>query len=81
MEELNENIELAIKRLKNLDETLEDIIEDVNDVKKDLINFKSKSSPNTIKDLNLFKDKLELYGLRSEELWNFIDDYMRLYNK
>jgi hypothetical protein len=34
-----------------------------------------------ILDIDLFKDKLELYGFASDALMNFIDDYMRLYNK
>ena len=34
-----------------------------------------------ILDVELFKEKLNLYGLSSVDLFNFIDDYMRLYNK
>ena len=32
-------------------------------------------------DIEDLKEKLEFYGLKSEELWNFLDNYMRLYNK
>lgn len=32
-------------------------------------------------DMDYLKEKLELYGFKTEELWNFLDDYMRLYNK
>lgn len=45
------------------------------------LNIPQLDNSNCILDLNLFKEKLELYGLKSEELWNFIDDYIRLYNK
>ena len=31
-------------------------------------------------NLDLFKQKLELYGLASDELLNFIDTYNKLYN-
>lgn len=41
----------------------------------------SKLTQNSIIDLELFKDKLELYDLKSDRLWEFIDDYMRLYNR
>ena len=32
-------------------------------------------------DMEYLKEKLELYGFKTEALWNFLDDYMRLYNK
>lgn len=38
-------------------------------------------SETMILDLDWFKNKLHLYDLDTEELLNFIDDYMRLYNK
>ena len=36
---------------------------------------------NVILDLELFKEKLEFYDLKSDKLFDFIDLYMKLYNK
>lgn len=36
---------------------------------------------NAIFDLKLFKDKLEFYDLKTDKLFDFIDLYMKLYNK
>ena len=32
-------------------------------------------------DIDCLKEKLELYGFKTDELWNFLDTYMKLYNK
>lgn len=32
-------------------------------------------------DIDLFKEKLDLFGLSNEKLLQFIDTYMKLYNK
>jgi chromosome segregation ATPase len=47
----------------------------------DELEYSKPDDTTMILDIDLFKDKLELYDLKSEELWNFIDDYMKLYNK
>ena len=36
---------------------------------------------NVILDLELFKEKLEFYDLKTDKLFDFIDLYMKLYNK
>lgn len=73
-----------------MEETIINVIHDLDNIRDQLgdlcydlenIEIEEPDKSNCILDLQLFKDKLELYGLRSEELWNFIDDYIRLYNK
>lgn len=75
MEELKENIEDIRQRLENMYSNIDDMLYDI-----DNLDFKMDSN-NMILDLQLFKDKLHLYDLDTEELLNFIDLYMRLYNK
>lgn len=43
--------------------------------------FELADNTTMIINLNLFKEKLELYDLKSDKLFNFIDLYMKLYNK
>lgn len=44
------------------------------------IEIENFDNSNTILDLDKFKEKLHLYDLATEELLNFIDTYMKLYN-
>lgn len=53
---------------------LENSIEEVKDV--ELVD-----NTTMIINLDLFKEKLELYSLKSDKLFDFIDLYMKLYNK
>ncbi len=66
---------------ENIRENLYDVYSQIDDILCDIDNQEEIDTSNTILDLQLFKEKLELYDLSSEELLNFIDDYMRLYNK
>lgn len=53
----------------------------LDDILYDIDNQEELDTNNTILDLQLFKEKLEFYDLKSDELWDFIDLYMKLYNK
>lgn len=80
MEQIKNDIECAFNRLNCSEDDLSDLRLYLENIYSKVNNLKPKTD-NSILDLELFKNKLELYGLKSEELWNFIDDYMRLYNK
>lgn len=80
MEQIKNDIECAFNRLNCSEDDLSDLRLYLENIYNKVNNLKPKTD-NSILDLELFKNKLELYGLKSEELWNFIDDYMRLYNK
>lgn len=80
MEQIKNDIECAFNRLNCSEDDLSDLRLYLENIYNRVNNLKPKTD-NSILDLELFKNKLELYGLKSEELWNFIDDYMRLYNK
>ncbi len=53
----------------------------LDDILYDIGNLSEINTSNMILDLELFKNKLELYDLKSDALWDFIDLYMKLYNK
>lgn len=67
----------------NLDEDYGDLEKDNWDLQSDIDTLQGEilSLKSGILDIDLFKEKLELYGFKTKELWNFLDLYMKLYNK
>lgn len=67
----------------SLDESykeLEDEIDDLN-TQMDELEYLELDNTTSILDLELFKEKLEFYDLKTDKLFDFIDLYMKLYNK
>lgn len=92
MEELEKlSKEQLIEKYKELEQQYNDIDFEYGNMENDLADMQERNDllewehielkANAILDLELFKNKLHLYDLDTEELLNFIDDYMRLYNK
>lgn len=54
----------------------EDLIEELEDCYNEIENL---ADMEYLVDIDDLKEKLEFYGLKSEELWNFFGDYERLY--
>lgn len=73
--------------LENRYNDLDDCYAELEDNNSDLLDqieeleYSQLDSETMILDIELFKETTRLYGLYSEDLFNFIDDYMRLYNK
>lgn len=71
-------------RLIELYNCLDNISWDISDAKESLdgleISIKEKEN-NSIKDLDNFKRQLKRDGLYSDKLEEFLDDYMKYYNK
>lgn len=67
----------------SLDESYTELENEIYDLNRqiDELEFLELDNTTSILDIGLFKDKLELYGFASDDLMNFIDDYMKLYNK
>lgn len=73
-----------INKLINLYDKLDDIGWDLSEARQDLeeleINLKDKGE-NIIKDVENFKRELKRDGLYSEKLADFLEYYMKYYNK
>lgn len=54
----------------------EDLIEELEDCYNEINNL---ADIEYLVDIDDLKEKLEFYGLKSDELWNFFGDYERLY--
>lgn len=78
-----EALENILEENEDLSNDYDDLSEEYDDLNRQLDELEYLQADNTtmILDLKLFKDKLELYGFANENLMNFIDDYMKLYNK
>ena len=76
------------KRLKEINENLRSIkwdFEIVNDYLAEtedmIIEMQNNQERKMIKDINIFKRELKREGLYSNKLDDFIEDYMKYYNK
>lgn len=67
----------------NLDEDYGDLERDNWDLQSDIDTLQGEilSLKSGILDIDLFKEKLEFYGLYTEEMKKFLDLYLKLYNK
>lgn len=72
--ELEDDYENLESENENLQDELDLISEEISDTH-------IADNSTMILDINLFKEKLELYDLKSDKLFDFIDLYMKLYNK
>lgn len=75
-EDLQNDYDTLEIEYRDLQENFYNLEDDNDDYKAQLESLKSG-----ILDIELFKSKLELYGFASDALVNFIDDYLKLYNK
>ena len=64
----------------NLDESYGELEDENWDLQEQIDELNSYDYENLV-DMDYLKEKLEFYGFKTEELWNFLGDYMRLYNK
>ena len=73
------------KRLQSENERLTGELNDLSDCYTELENesadlFNALNNDNVIKDVDLFKFKLEVDGLMTQDLEDFITKYMKFYN-
>ena len=72
------------KKINRVEDYLCDVgldLEYARDELNRLYNTIEEKSNNSIKDINNFKRELKREGLYSEKLDNFIEEYMKYYNK
>lgn len=72
------SIENVIEEINNLVWQIDNRTDEIKELINNISEYQDKTS---ITDIALFKEKLHLYNLDSEELLNFIDLYMKIYNK
>ena len=66
----------------NLDDSYGELERDNWDLQDEIDSLQAQVEYNeTLVDMDYLKEKLELYGLKTEKLFDFLDLYMRLYNK
>ena len=71
-----------ISKMADLYNRLDDIIWDISQAKTDLCDLeKSVEKSNSIKDIDNLKRELKRDGLYSDKLEEFLENYMRYYNK
>lgn len=74
LEEINENL----KSIKWSSEEANDYLAEIEDM---IIEMQNNQERKMIKDINSFKRELKREGLYSNKLDDFIEDYMKYYNK
>lgn len=65
----------------NLEDENESLQDEIDLISEEISDTYIADNSKMILDINLFKEKLELYDLKSDKLFDFIDLYMKLYNK
>ena len=71
-----------ISRMCDLYNRLDDIACDISQAKTDLCNLEKKiENSNNIKDIENLKRELKRDGLYSQRLEDFLENYMKYYNK
>ena len=80
-----EELVASCKRLQSENERLTDELNNLSDCYTELENevvkqFNSYGEVDIIKSVDLFKFKLEVYGLLTADLEDFITKYMKFYN-
>jgi len=66
----------------NLDDSYEELERDNWNLWDEIDSLQAQVEYNEdLVDMDYLKEKLELYGFKTDALWEFLDDYMRLYNK
>lgn len=72
------------RKIIEIRDIMESIDYDINSTIQDIYELEEtieESNKNCIKDINDFKRELKRDGLYSEKLEEFIDNYLRFYNK
>ena len=83
-EDLIDNYIELQQKYKYLQQEYDDLdlaYEDLQNSVEEAGDFEIVDNTTMIINLDLFKEKLELYNLKSDKLFDFIDLYMKLYNK
>lgn len=79
---LQKEYEELEQQYNNLDDEYRELEDENYDLQTEVDNLEGQiGCIEDLVDMDYLKEKLELYGFKTEELWNFLDDYMRLYNK
>lgn len=66
---------------ENLQEDNDYLNEEKYDLEDEIENLEGQIELyNDLVDMNYLKEKLEFYGFKTEELWDFLDLYMKWYN-
>lgn len=76
--------EIIKKKINQAEDYLCDLASDLQDAKDelyDIYDLIEENSKNSIKDIDNFKRELKREGLCSEKLEEFIEEYMKYYNK